>query len=673
MTISCYEIRIAFTRKKQHKKNKTPCIFHHISLSVSKIEFNIDGDEVFLKKYSQSPLKAILIIFKSFTRTARRFPLPMLAAALSFVFLMIEMHFGRIGTEVVHDYRYVKLSLECMSAISLYIAFDIFSESHQLARSARGGLYLLGFCILGMHYFSITPGMFDSETIFISRYLIFLVCFHLMVSFLAFSRSIQTQAFWHYNYALLKRFIITLLYSLTLFIGLASALFALDKLFNFQINTDYFIDLCAFIFLIFNTLFFLNGIPEDYNEFNKSIDFNKSIRIFVQFVLLPIVGIYISILYIYMVKIIVNQQLPNGWVCIPILIFSIIGVLAYLLIYPIRLNQSNRLIYMYAKYFFYILLPLLSLFFIAIIKRIMPYGITEDRYLVFMLGSWIVIISIYILISKIDNIIIIPLSLFILLSVSAVGPWGMFQLSVANQVMRLEHLLKRNHLLENGKLVKLGSQYTVSKKDAASIRSIFSYLNKRGEINAIHRWLDEKDQVKLDSAIAQNDLVYIHSIFSDLGPDENTPYELHHFFVAPDNTMQNSLLSIEGYKHISQFNCAINDFKQKEIFNSLSIFASLKNDSLQFRVRKDSLFSIPLSEKFNTLIQYVLKTDSLKATTINASNTLRVINTASQTCIIPADSMILFSNGKKIIFNTIEFVQLDSVYHIQRVQGLLLD
>ena len=117
MTISRYEIRIAFTRKKQHKKNKTPCIFHHISLSVSKIEFNIDGDEVFLKKYSHSPLKAILIIFKSFTSTARRFPLPMLAAALSFVFLIIEMHFGRIGKEVVHDYRYVKLSLECMSAI----------------------------------------------------------------------------------------------------------------------------------------------------------------------------------------------------------------------------------------------------------------------------------------------------------------------------------------------------------------------------------------------------------------------------------------------------------------------------------------------------------------------------------------------------------------------------
>ncbi len=618
-------------------------------------------------------MKAILIILKSFTRTIGRFPLPILAGVLSFAFLIIEIHFGRIGDEVVHDYRYVKLSLECMSAISLYIAFDIFSESHLLARSTRWGLYLLGFCILGMHYFSITPGMFDSESIFFSRYLIFWVCFHLLVSFLAFNQSAQIQAFWQYNYSLLKQFITSLLYSSTLFLGLASAMFALDKLFNFHINPDYYIDLCAFIFLIFNTLFFLNGIPGDYNEFNKSVEFKKSTRLFVQYVLLPIVGIYITILYLYMFKIIVNQQLPNGWVCIPVLIFSIIGILAYLLIYPIRLNETNRLIYIYSKYFFYILLPLLSLYFIAIIKRIMPYGITEDRYLVFMLGVWIVIISIYIIISKVDNIIIIPLSLFILLAVSAVGPWGMFQLSVANQVLRLEHLLKRNHLLENGKLVKLENKFTVSKKDAASIRSIFSYLNKRGEINAIHPWLDEKDQVKLDSAIAKNDLVYIHSIFSDLGPDENTPYELHHYFVAPDNTLQNTLLSVEGYRHISQFNCAINDFKQKEFFDSLSIYPSLKNDSLLFKVSKDSLFFIPLSEKFNTLIQYFLTTDSLNAARRKASNTLRVINESSQTIEIPSDSMILFSNGKKIIFSTIEFVQIDTLYHLRRVQGFLLD
>ncbi len=618
-------------------------------------------------------MKSIDIILKSFTRTIVRFPLPVVAGSLSFLFLIIELHFGRIGNEVVHDYRYVKLSLECMSAISLFIAFDIFVESQHIGRSTRWGLYLLGFCILGMHYFSITPGMFDHETIFVSRYLIFWVCFHLMVSCFAFYKSSELQSFWQYNYFLLRQIVTSLLYSLTLFVGLASAMWAIDKLFNIHFNVDYYKDLGAFILLVFNTIFFLKGMPLSYDEFSKRIEFKKSIRIFVQYVLLPIVGIYISILYLYMFKIVVNQQLPSGWVCIPILIFSIIGILTYLLIYPIRLNETNRLIYVYSKYFFYILLPLLSLYFIAIIKRIMPYGITEDRYLVFMLGIWIVIISIYIITSKIDNIIIIPVSLFLLLAISAIGPWGMFQLSVQNQVVRLEHLLKRNHLLENGKLVKLDEKYSVSKKDASSIRSIFSYLNKRGDIDAIHPWLGEDDQIKLDSAIARNDLVYINSIFSDLGPEENTPYELHHYFVANENTLNNTSISVEGFKRITHFTCGLNDVEQDSKTDSLKIYTQFKNNSLFFSQANDSIISVSLSEKFNSLIHFYKIGDSVNAIRMNTSNTLKVINESSQTIIIPKDSMVLFIGDKKIMFSAIEFVQRDTEFSLQRVEGFLLD
>ncbi len=168
---------------------------------------------------------------------------------------------------------------------------------------------------------------------------------------------------------------------------------------------------------------------------------------------MPIVLVYIVILYLYLFRIVMYNTIPSGWVCIPILIFAIAGILTYLLIYPIRLDSSYKTIYLFSKYFFYILLPLLSLYFIAIIKRIMPYGITEDRYLVFMLGVWLLIISVYIIISKKDNIIIIPVSLFFVLFISAIGPWGMFQLSVQNQVRRLEFLLNKNHLLVNHKLV----------------------------------------------------------------------------------------------------------------------------------------------------------------------------------------------------------------------------
>jgi len=673
MTIIQHKGGIRFTGNNKQEKTERPHVFHQTNIKCFKIKvFNFNAEEVFLALNNALSLKSISIIIKSFASTIARFPLPVLAGILSFIFLVIEIHFRNNGDEVVHDFRFLKLFLECMSAISFYIAFDIFAESQQLGKSIRLGLYLLGFCILGMHYFSITPGMFDSETIFVSRYLIFLVCFHLMVSFLAFSKSSEINSFWQYNYFLLKRIVTSLLYSVTLFLGLGSAMWALDKLFNIHFNPDYYTDLGAFILLIFNTVFFLKGMPASYDSFNKTVEFKKSVRLFVQYVLMPIIAIYITLLYLYMFKIVVNKQLPDGWVCIPILIFSILGILAYLLIYPIRLNSTNRLIYLFSKNFFYILLPLLTLYFIAIMKRIMPYGITEDRYLVFMLGVWIVIISIYIILSKVDNIIIIPISLFLLLAISAIGPWGMFQLSVANQILRLEHLLKRNHLLENGKLVRLDKRYRVPKNDASSIRSIFSYLNKRGEINAIHPWLGEEDQVKLDSAIAKNKLVYIHSIFSDLGPEDETPYELHHYFTAPGNTLLNTSFSVEGYKKITQFDCSNNDYPSGEK-ESTRIISQLQHNNLSFQFGKDSVITIPLGEKFRSLLHYYQTRDSIRIREIHASNTLKVIGESSQTIDIPGDSMIIYFENKKIVLSMMEFIKADTSYRLHRVHGFLLN
>ncbi|MBK7763556.1 MAG: DUF4153 domain-containing protein [Bacteroidetes bacterium] len=614
---------------------------------------------------------ALKIILKRFLTTLLRYPVPIVSGLLAFVFLFIEIHYANLGDDLIHDYRFVKLFLECLSGISIFIAFDIFSESKQVENSKRLGLYLLGFSILGLHYYSITPGMFDSETVFISRYLIFIVCFHLMISFMAFYHVSEINAFWQYNYFLLKRMVTSLLYSVTLFVGLASAMWAIDNLFSILINPDYYVDLAAFILLIFNTIFFLMGMPKSYEDFNRPVEFKKSVRIFVQYVLLPIIAIYISILYVYMFKIVMTGQVPNGYVCIPILIFSMVGILAYLLIYPIRLEQRYRLIYLFAKYFFYILLPLLSLYFIGIMKRILPYGITEDRYLVFMLGVWIIIISMYIITSKLDNIIVVPVSLFILLAISAIGPWGMFQLSVGNQLMRLEHLLKRNHLLVDHKLVKLDKRYTVSTKDAASIRSIFTYLNKRGEINLLHPWLNEADQTKLDSAIAHNDLFYIHSIFSDLGPVDNSPYVVHKFFNAAENNLYNHAISVEGFKRITQFGCTIHDLE--EGIDSTRFTAYIQRDTLYFQSNSDSLFSVPLAEKFISLINYYKQQSILEKNKLGVSNTLQVVNADAQNIELPKDSLVLLTAGRKIIFNSIEFIQADTNYTLQRVDGFLLE
>ncbi|MBL7766422.1 MAG: DUF4153 domain-containing protein [Chitinophagaceae bacterium] len=582
------------------------------------------------------------------------------------------MHFASRDSYLVKNYVLVRMAMECMCGISMFIAFEIYAQVKQVQFSKRLGFFLLGFCILGLHYYSVTPGMFDSETIFLSRYLLFVACFHLLVSVAAFHHVNDILAFWQYNYFLLTRMITSVAYSLTLFLGLATALWAIDTLFNIQINFNYYIDLLLLIFMIFNTIFFLMGIPADYSIFKNQTDFKKAIRIFVQYILLPIIGLYILILYFYAGKILLNKAMPEGWVCIPILIFSIIGILAYVLTYPIRKDEHNRIIYVYARYFFYILLPLLSLYFIAIIKRIMPYGITEDRYLVLVLGIWLVIISVYIIVSKRDNIIVIPGSLFVLLALSTMGPWGMYQLSIQNQVVRLEHLLKRNQLLQNGKLVSQNTQTKVDKKDAASIRSILFYLNKRGSIDRIHRWLGEEDQQKLLDAINKNETYSIHAIFSSLELDYEQPFELTYLFQPSRPFVTDQGIDISSYQYLYAFTAKSEPVDQLPVFPMDSmVHARILGDHLYLMLRQDTLFQSRLNLKLLEFVHEQKMKDSIDMKQGGLKSAIKVINTGEMNILLENDRMLISDSLHRLFLNRFEVKKYDTIYRIESVQGYI--
>ncbi|MBK7692093.1 MAG: DUF4153 domain-containing protein [Bacteroidetes bacterium] len=601
-------------------------------------------------------------IAKDVLATLLRFPVPIISAVLAFAFIVIEIHWNTNTGADKKDFTYIKLFLECVSGISYFIAVDFYSEAKKIEWSTKTGLYILGFCIMGMHYYSITPGMFDSEPVFVSRYLIFISCFHLLVSCLAFYQKSEIQNFWQFNYFLFIKLLTALAYTATLFAGLGSALLAIDKLFKVDLDPNYYTDLFLFILLIVNTIIFLYFIPKSFDVFAARQSFKKSIRIFVQYILLPIVAVYFIIIYLYLFQIIISNTIPSGWVCIPVLIFSMVGILAYLLIYPIRLDENNRIIYIFSKYFFYILLPLLSLYFIAIIKRILPYGITEDRYLVLMLGVWLFIISIYIIISKVDNIIVIPVSLFLILFISAIGPWGMFQLSVQNQVRRLELLLKKNHLLVDNKLVTPAKDFKIPEANANSIRSILNYLNKRGEIKQIQSWLNESEQKILADAIINNELNAVNAIFTNINITQQTEYEHLKFtpnrrflYEIPIASHTNSLL-------VSFDNKAEGVYKAAWLDSNLCIFK-----------QNDTLVNHPIIPFIDFLKKWSLRTDSIesKKNPLDAKVTIIAADPYKEYS-LHNDSLTLSTEQYKIYINLIEFTRKDSALHLNQVQGLLL-
>jgi hypothetical protein len=130
---------------------------------------------------------------------------------------------------------------------------------------------------------------------------------------------------------------------------------------------------------------------------------------------------------------------------------------------------------------------------------------------------------------------------------------------------------------------------------------------------------------------------------------------------------------VDGFTHITQFNCSVNESYPPEMIDTQKIYSILDGTALRFRIDKDSILSFPLKEKFDALLMYSENRDSARASEIKNSNTLKVINALSQRIDIPADSMMLFYDGKKIVFSTIEFVQIDTTFRLQRAEGYLLD
>lgn len=440
-------------------------------------------------------------LYEEAKETLLRFPFVILSSILG-AFLMIFII--EIEAEAHQDYKFIyNMVMCCGLGISFLLSLTLRNEVFKLDRTKNYIIQASGIILLVVYYFSLPK---DLGLIDITRFLLFALGFHFLVSFTAFmNKDVEHQqnvdAFWRFNKLFFIRILTSILFSGVLFAGLAVAILSFNELFNAGIKERIYPQLFFFILGVFNTWFFLAGIPQNLNEFYEEEVYPKALKLFTQFVLLPLVTVYLIILYMYMGKIIILWNLPVGWVSYLILCFSIAGILSLLLIYPIRNYEENKWIKVFSKSFYIALLPLIVLLFVAILTRLFTYGITEKRYFVFVLACWLAFISLYFLFSKAKNIKLIPISLCLLCFVTSFGPWGAFSVSERSQMNRLEKLLTDNKILVDGKIkpVTESEHKNISAKDEGNISSIMDFLSERHSINSLQKWFD----VSLDTIVSK--------------------------------------------------------------------------------------------------------------------------------------------------------------------------
>lgn len=292
-----------------------------------------------------------------------------------------------------------------------------------------------------------------SEKLRFLHYVQLSVGLHALAAFVPFVRAGELNGFWQYNRALFLRFLIGALYSVVLFGGLAIALVAIDNLFGLDVAEELYGDLFAVIGFGFHTWFFTAGVPRDLEGLDAVDEYPRGLKLFSQYVLIPLVSVYLAILLAYLAKVLITTEWPSGWIGWLVSCVSVAGILSILLTHPIRHRQENAWIVTYGRWFWLAMIPAVGMLLVAVWKRIDQYGITEPRYFLLVLTLWLAGMAIVYGVVRSQNIKWLPATLCVLAFVTFVGPWSAYSVSRSSQLSRLEALLERNAMLVDGRAV----------------------------------------------------------------------------------------------------------------------------------------------------------------------------------------------------------------------------
>lgn len=314
---------------------------------------------------------------------------------------------------------------------------------------------------------------------------------HLLVSYVPFIGKGGIEDFWEYNKDIFLRFVESAFFSTFLFIGLTIAIVALDKLFGIDIDGKYYGYLFVLLAGIFHTMYFLSKFPKLYydNVIEKPI---RAYLVFSQYILIPLVLIYLAILYAYAAKILFQWELPVGWVSQLSLWFSVTGIFAFLLNYFNPQFTQFKLTRYYKSLFFMVMLVPVILVFVAIWRRINDYGITEPRYVVALLGVWLLFVSMYFILSKKKDLKVIPISLSIAVAFSILsGPFNMFNASLKSQQKRFIHELENKGLMKDQKIIPVKENAKQNIDSLGMIVNAIRYLDRRSQLQFVNKYLEE--------------------------------------------------------------------------------------------------------------------------------------------------------------------------------------
>jgi hypothetical protein len=411
---------------------------------------------------------SVKAVIDGFFNTIQRFTLPAIFSIITSILLIVLIE--------DKDHKPSPLITKSIFVSILGFFFTLVSTLY-IERSEKAGkirylAQLVTLTLLAYLFFTLPQNFRQNDYVIFS---VFLAAAVFALMFVYRKKDDAESGFGIYNISLFMRGFTSFVFAVVLFLGTASALFAVQELFlNKNFHEQLYGDAWVLSAVFFAPLYFLSGLSDRTGSPGGSFTYPKPLKVLLQFIIVPLIALYLLILYSYTVKILLTQNWPEGIVSYMIISFSLVGISSVILLSPLKNSDQFKWINSFSKYFFMALVPLIVVLFMAIMERVSQYGITEKRYFIFLLSFWLAGITVYMIFSKKKDLKMLPVTLCIISVLSLFGPWSCFSISKTSQLSILEDLLTKNGILLNGEIVQ--SDKIISFADRKSISSIISYF-----------------------------------------------------------------------------------------------------------------------------------------------------------------------------------------------------
>ena len=216
-----------------------------------------------------------------------------------------------------------------------------------------------------------------------------------------FFKQNDENGFWIFLMKSIKAAVVAIAISVVLLIAIDGLLFGFFNLFDIKVSARPFVYSAIISSCTIFPILFFSGIPSIDDCLQETPALNKFQTSTNKFLFLPVLSLYIVLLYAYIAKIIIQWEMPKGMVSYLVSASMLLMLLRVTLMFPERTTSKPSFESKLLKILPAACIPLVILMSVGIIRRISDYGISEDRYYITAINIFYYIIIAILLIDKI--------------------------------------------------------------------------------------------------------------------------------------------------------------------------------------------------------------------------------------------------------------------------------